>query len=242
MLLGLLALSPRAAFGQVEKTMGKWTPEKPFQCPNVPIHTHVLPTGKVLFWGRRAWQDGKPLDNSPNGLNEHDSSPFLWDPQAKEGEQFTALPKPGFNMFCSSHAFLPDGRLLVIGGHRFDQKGERKATIFDPGPGKNNWTATADMNAGRWYPTAVTLSDGSVLASFGTDENADFNKQQQIWKDGKWNNSATFNDIRYYPRMHVVPDGRVFMSGPLNLTQFLDTAKGQWAASEIACLAKGVMC
>ena len=32
----------------------------------------------------------------------------------------------------------------------------------------------------------------------------------------------------YYPRMHVVPDGRVLMTGPLALTQFLDTTSGQW--------------
>ena len=126
---------PRA---QSAKPKGEWGPILP--CPNVPIHTHVLPTGKVLFWGRREWKDGKPRDNSARGLNEHDTSPFLWDPQAKEGEQFTPLPHPGFNMFCSSHTFLPDGRLLVIGGHLFDQKGVRKASIFDPGPGKNTWT------------------------------------------------------------------------------------------------------
>jgi hypothetical protein len=222
--LTLLESVPASAFGQDEKTMGKWEPKLDF--PNVPIHTHVLPNGKVLFWGRRAWKDGMPVDNNATGLNEHDSSPFLWDPQAKEGQQFTALPKPGFNMFCSSHTFLPDGRLLVVGGHLFDQKGVRNATIFDPA--KNKWTATADMNAGRWYPTAVTLPDGTVLASFGSNEIKEFNKQQQIWNDGKWINNAFFNDARYYPRMHVVPDGRVFMSGPLNLTQFLDTSKAQW--------------
>ena len=78
-----------------------------------------------------------------------------------------------------------------------------------------------------------------MLASFGTNENADPNTQQQIWKDGKWNNSATFNDIVYYPRMHLVPDGRVFMSGPLNLTQFLNTANGQWAALGIRMPGQG---
>lgn len=31
--------------------VGQWSPIIPL--PNVPIHTHVLPTGKVLFWGRR---------------------------------------------------------------------------------------------------------------------------------------------------------------------------------------------
>jgi hypothetical protein len=100
----LLAIAPAPVLGQDEKTKGKWGPTINF--PNVPIHTHVLYNRKVLFWGRRAWKDGKPVDNRPNGLNEQDTSPFLWDPQAKEGEQFTALPKPGYNMFCPSHTFL----------------------------------------------------------------------------------------------------------------------------------------
>ena len=34
-----------------------------------------------------------------------------------------------------------------------------------------------------------------------------------------------FSDAQYYPRTHVVSDGRVFMTGPLNLTQFLNTTK-----------------
>src|SRR5207302_1865845 len=98
MLLTLLAIMPASALGQDEKTKGKWGPKIVF--PNVLIHTHVLPNRKVLFWGRRAWKDNKPVDNRAKSLNEHDSSPFLWDPQANEGQQFTALLKPGFNMFC----------------------------------------------------------------------------------------------------------------------------------------------
>jgi hypothetical protein len=220
----LLAIAPAQVLGQDEKTKGKWGPVIDF--PNVPIHSHVLSNGKVLFWGRRAWKNNKPVDPSSNGLNEHDTSPFLWDPQAKEGEQFTPLPKPGYNMFCSSHTFLPDGRLLVVGGHLFDTKGVRNATLFDAAT--NNWTPTAKMNAGRWYPTALSLPDGSVLTLFGTDELGQPNRQLQVWKDGQWINNATFDDVVYYPRMHVVPDSRVFMTGPLNLTQFLDTGKSQW--------------
>jgi hypothetical protein len=220
----LVAGAPAPLRAQVEKTKGKWSDVITF--PNVPIHTHVLPCGKVLFWGRRAWKDGKPVDNSPNGLTEKETSAFLWDPQAKT-DAFTALPKPGYNMFCSGHAFLPDGRLLVVGGHTADQAGVKNATIFDPGTMKK-WLPTADMNAGRWYPTAVTLTDGSVLVLFGTDELKQSNKQLQVWKNDKWTNNTKFDDVVYYPRMHIVPDGRAFMTGPLNLTQFLDVGKSQW--------------
>jgi hypothetical protein len=44
----LLTITPASAQGQDEKTKGKWQlPVIVF--PNVPIHTHVLPNGKVLF-------------------------------------------------------------------------------------------------------------------------------------------------------------------------------------------------
>ena len=33
------------------KEVGRWDPK--FSLPNVAIHTHLLPNGKVLFWGRR---------------------------------------------------------------------------------------------------------------------------------------------------------------------------------------------
>ena len=90
-----------------------------------------------------------------------------------------------------------------------------------------------DTRRGRWYPTAVTLPDGGVLVSFGTDEDGNLNDTQQVWKDGQWTDIVNFVDPPLYPRMHVVSDGRVFMSGPLMLTQFLDTSsrtkrQGKW--------------
>ena len=51
----LLASEVSASIDALEvgepKEIGQWGAV--FELPNVPIHTHVLPTGKVLFWGRR---------------------------------------------------------------------------------------------------------------------------------------------------------------------------------------------
>ncbi len=47
------------------------------------------------------------------------------------------------NLFCSGHAFLPDGRLLVVGGHRRDSDGLNQATLYDWTT--NTWTPTAPM-------------------------------------------------------------------------------------------------
>ena len=217
------------AYGQ-PNSLGQWGPV--MKWPNVAIHTHVLPTGKVLFWSRREWGPGGPLDNPTPGqpsLDPHDCTPRIWDP---DKNIFTETKKPGHNLFCSGHTFLADGRLMVVGGHLADSQGVKEATIYNPF--KDIWEPTDPMNNGRWYPTAVTLPDGSVLVSSGSIQpNQQNNVVQQIWTHGKWRDIVTFNDIPLYPRMHVAPDGQVFLSGANQLTQLLDThangGSGVWS-------------
>src|SRR5262249_33585410 len=113
-----LLLAPQAAKSQ-PTVEGKWS--DPFDTENVMIHASLLPTGKVLFWSRReVGQD----------LNPRDCTPRIWDPNLK-----TILPtanKPGYNLFCSGHAFLPDGCLFVAGGHAGqDGHGEPHVTIYN---------------------------------------------------------------------------------------------------------------
>ncbi len=62
------------------------------------IHAHVLRTGKVLWWP---------------GYEQGDN-PTLWNPSANTN---TPATHAGANIFCSGHAFLPNGQLLVAGGH-----------------------------------------------------------------------------------------------------------------------------
>ena len=52
------------------------------------------------------------------------------------------------NLFCSGHTFLPDGRLMVAGGHLFDSQGVNQSCTYDPAT--DRWTAEAEMNKGRW--------------------------------------------------------------------------------------------
>jgi len=106
------------------------------------VHTHLLPTGKVMFW-----------DSFDLGDNAQ-----LWDPATNS---ITALPHATANIFCTGHSFLPDGRLLVTGGHIANFIGLQTTFAFNPL--ENSWTRLADMNAGRWYPTNTTLPNGDVL-------------------------------------------------------------------------------
>ncbi len=231
---------------------GQWGPV--FTFPNVAIHTHVLPNGRVLMWGRRD-------ESEPDNLDVHRCTPFVWDP-ANPVDQLdptkaktTNTPQPKLadgnttvNLFCAGHAFLPDGRLLVAGGHNFDSDGLNQAIIYTPAspdsedPG--TWTPITPMgridtvgpeSMRRWYPTATTLPDGRVMVSAGSyklDPNSIdaplHTTIPQVWNStsGNWTSLRDNGILPLYPRMHVISDGKVFMSGTNMGTFLLDISNG----------------
>lgn len=187
----------------------------------------VLPDGRVLIWGRR--------DAPDQSLDEHACTPFLWDPQ---DSQTIPTPQPRdlagntVNLICSGHAYLPDGRLLVVGGHFRDGQGLDQASVCDPVG--NTWTAAAAMNDGRWYPTALSLPDGRILVlsgSYGVGDLQLNNTVPQVWLGGAWTDLDPFpGDFELYPRLHAATSGDVLMSGPLTQTWMLDLDQpgGPW--------------
>jgi len=139
--------------------------------PQVPVHLSVLPNKKVLFWGR----DKTGTAEDPKEAVGR-SNTYLWDPSSVstladgtlQGNTST-ITNFTTNLFCSGHSFLPDGRLLVTGGHRspdFDGAGERHTNVFDYRT--NGWLRAPDMNLGRWYPYNVTLGTGESLTMSGS--------------------------------------------------------------------------
>lgn len=213
---------------------GQWGPV--FSLPNVAIHTHVLPNGTVLMWGRR--------DRPKQSLDIHECTPFLWNPVSGTVTN-TPQPKPTpettVNLFCAGHTFLPDGRLLVVGGHLADSDGVEHAMLYDWAT--NTWAPTANMGKEmrRWYPTATSLPDGTVLVLSGSyidpalpaNQNIVTVDTLQVWENGAWKTIKTpdggdlnFIGLPLYPRMHVASDGRVFMAGSNAQTYLLKTNDG----------------
>jgi hypothetical protein len=134
-------------------------------------------------------------------------------------------------LFCSGHAFLSDGRLLVAGGHIEDEHGLPDANIFDPGTA--TWMAVAPMRRGRWYPTATTLSDGQVLVLAGRDETSIPVDIPEVWTGTGWRAlAAAGRTLPYYPRTFVAPNGLVFYAGELRETAYLDpSGDGRWISA-----------
>lgn len=188
-------------------TRGQWAAT--FQTPVVGIHLHLLPTGKVLFWGERG-------------------AAQIWDP-ANPGAGFTPVSKT-FQIFCSGHTFLPDGRLLIAGGTISGTRGDARAVIFDPS--SNTWSPTGSMAQGRYYPTLTVLPTGGILAISGSDETGTVVPIPEVGNGSTWRRlTAAGLSIAnpYYPSMFVAPNGRVFLAGFQGTTRYLSTGgDGQW--------------
>ena len=119
-------------------------------------------------------------------------------------------------MFCNGMVVLPDGRPFVISGtQQYDPfHGDPRTAVFDPATG--NFVQVQSMADGRWYPTATTLSDGSVMAMSGLRQNGSGNTTIEIYKVGvRWSQPypITLFTPPSYPRMHLLPSGTVFYSG-----------------------------
>lgn len=202
----------------VNDERGLWSPV--INLPIVPIHMSLLPDSRLLMWDRHSHT--YPWNGDPR----------LWD-LTTNTVMTTTLP--GFDIFCSGHSFLPDGRLFVTGGHIADLVGEDKARIYDPY--KNSWESVPNMNAGRWYPSNVTLANGDVVVMGGTISPTLANTLTQVWQSSSntWRNLdgarlgqlPDYADI--YPWNFLAPNGRVFVAGPQKVARYLDvTGSGTW--------------
>ena len=182
---------------------GSWT--DPFPWPSVAIHLSLLPSGKVLSWGL-------------------DGAPLVWDPQTRD---FTEVPSQS-ELFCAGHSLLPDGRVLVAGGHISSDHGIPDISIFSPATG--SWTQSAPMRRGRWYPTSTTLANGHVVILAGRDEVGDEVAEPEVWSpSGIRQLTGASLVLPYYPRTFVAPNGLVFYAGEQTTSRYLSTAgKGSW--------------
>jgi hypothetical protein len=190
---------------------GQWTSVQTW--PFMAAHAHLLATGKILFW--------PSFDNGNN--------PTLWDPVANT---FSTALRAAYNIFCSGHSFLPDGTLLVTGGHNGSSGyGYPYASIYNPT--QDSWTQTPNMQDARWYPTNTTLANGDVLVVSGEITPGTYNTLPQVWHPAtnSWLNltSAQLSQP-LYPMMFLAPNGQVFNPGPDRTSRYLDTSgTGAWS-------------
>lgn len=191
--------------------VGAWG--APFYNPAIAIHTSVLPTGKVLMFSYYTGNPEGPI--------------WLWDP---ETDSARAIPVAD-DLFCAGHAFLPDGRLLVVGGNGPAPPGEFRGLkctyIFDPF--SESWTKVEDMSQGRWYPTCVALADGRIATYSGLNEtNGDINEDIEVYEPGVGWQVVEKAWLPLYPMLMLTTSGDIFSAGPEWRTGIMSTQSWNW--------------
>ena len=183
--------------------------------PSVAIHNAVLHTGEVI-----TWQGGNP------------TTAYRWNPETDQINSEVSTT----NMFCSGHAFLPDGRLMVTGGNTTLFNGPNTTYKYDPIA--TAWSNGPVMRSGRYYPSVVAVPRGreQLVVFSGNNQDGGRNQDVEIYDKGpggsgreNWLHVAGANrQLQLYPTMHLVASGLIFHSGPEVATQTFDPESGTW--------------
>lgn len=208
-------------------TVGAWSPVYDWPC--VGIHTHLGPNGKILSYA----DDERPLGGDPT-LNRTHAYLVNIPPMGAPTTPFLAFPNDDANFFCAGHAFLPDGRLLIVGGQEgYYYEGISVSTIFDFRA--NTWDTPSNgaMRYRRWYPTATRLPSGDILVLAGQISRHEHARFHEIWSAGAegWRVlTGAQKQIPLYPWAFLF-DGKVFVVTRKPQSLWLDVAGGgRWSA------------
>lgn len=196
LVLPLTLALPQGGLPLDPATYGRWS--APFDLPVQGEYAILLPTGKVLLF-------------------ESGAEAQLWDPATGSLE---AVPAPE-DANCAGLALLPDGRVLVNGGHNESLwYGSAQTLLFDPWT--KTWTKGPDMPRGAYYPGTVALADGRALSLDGNDASGVAPTSAALWDGAAWTSLAQPQPMEFYPRMHVVPGGDLVVVGQQPETYRLD--------------------
>ena len=181
-----------------------------------PIHISLMHNGKVFI--------APGSGNNPNNLNYMAG---VYDPIT---QTLTSFPV-NRDLFCNAMIELPDGRPFVISGtilYNPGFTGDPRNSVYDPATGA--FYDVQPMAHGRWYPTATTLNDGRIMVFSGLDENGNTNTAVEIYKVGVgWSPQYPAGwTPPLYPRMHLLPNGKVFYSGWTTSSALFDPSTNQW--------------
>ncbi|HEV8454992.1 MAG TPA: galactose oxidase-like domain-containing protein, partial [Gemmatimonadales bacterium] len=197
-----------------EAIKGKWGSIIPWDI--VPLHISLMPNGKIIAWGK--FEAGGTTMAMPR----------IWDPStgSPSGAPMIQLDTM---LFCAGHTLMPDGRLMVSGGHKADDTGINRTNFFTQ---DGVWQPAANMAHGRWYPTVTVLPDGRALTMAGRDENGQVVEIPEIWQNDHWVELPGANglEIPYYPRNFVDPkNGLIFYAGERIVSRWFDpSGLGSW--------------
>ena len=200
-----------------------------FDAVVVTMHAALLPESRLLSLGYMEPMDHAHPGPIPADHGESSVVDLLTGAHTEPGYQgpFPRLP----NIFCSGHAWLPDGRLLIAGGDREVQERVRSLHVYEPeanGPGR--WRHVGQTAEGRWYTSCATLPDGRVVI-VGGEKRVTQNTLNTAFEVFDPHTEAVGNEIPQpamlgvgpwinYPFVFVLPDHRLMVHGGTQTTMY----------------------
>jgi Domain of unknown function (DUF1929)/PKD domain len=213
MAIGLASLPGLA--GAQANVHGQWQ-TLPNLMPINPVHAALLHNGNVLV-----------VSGSGSLPSNTNLQAAVFDPQTGA---VTTQPV-GWDMFCNGMVVFPDGRAFINGGTlQYDPfHGELRSAVYDLTTGA--FTDVQNMAHGRWYPTVTNLADGRLMTFSGLSESGDTNTTVEIYTVGTgWSTpiGSPFTPP-LYPRMTLLPNGKVFYSGSTTQSRLFDPVAETWS-------------
>ena len=188
-------------------------------------------TRELVLGARKRWIRPRPLDGGGNPNGAPDPDPLI-------PGNFSRETYNDGSLFCSDQNWLPDGRVMAVGGSlwmsdpgnnlvRFgptELQGLRNSRILNPR--NDRWTQTGNMKRGRWYPSLVTLANGDQFVASGVHKLVKPVYPRRITESGRnvthtetfdhtkgrWrlNGPSAQRSLPLFPRLHLLPNGHVY--------------------------------
>jgi hypothetical protein len=229
--LGAASLAPLAAhlrlaapaFAETDPAVvGSWT--QPFDMGGVAIHATLCHNDDVLIF---QYVEGK-------ATVDHTSWVGTWN--WRTGVTAEAPFSYHRDIFCAGHNVLADGRVFIAGGHdhttgkKQDGVGVAETDIYDPVT--RTWTPTPLLTEKRWYPTNVGLPNGKTLifggqAQSGAPSNS-VDEYDAITNTMRQMPPTATKPLGVYPRLHLIPNGKILRSGPDRMSLWFDPVAATW--------------
>lgn len=231
----------------VSKNNGEWNVK--YHSRIVGIHAALLNNGKIILFSYPSKEEhdhnGEEHPHSLFGSASHYGVYEIIDVENWTGEEPKRIKK---NVFCGGHCFLDNGDLFVSGGQY--QTIHNPILLVDPPSicthtfslDSNEWKLTKRSFLARWYPSCVSLFDGSILiisgsyGIYGVKKVGPFNfvnNRLEIYKKKiglKKIQKIPFR-LGLYPFLYLLPNGHIFVHSE-RTTRFYDVKNNLWVKSK----------
>src|SRR5947209_6685592 len=157
-------------------------------------------------------------------------------PSSLDGGSWSVTGSLNTARYLHTVTLLPNGMVLVAGGHDSMTHVLASAELYDPVSG--SWTFTGNLNTARTVKNATLLTNGMVLVAAGST-NSGILASAELYDpvSGSWTLTGSLNNGRSANTATLLPDGKVlvaagdditFPSPPIASAELYDPESGTW--------------